>query len=282
MGPQQKEGSEPAKAPPALGEQQPPPDRAGQQEPMVDNPPNVLEIRPVEGGETAPEGNPAQQEGMQMLPLTREFVEGMAEATANVHTGRTLSKHGKTFGGGGQQRRVGKKVPVPKSRPAPYQTRGARSAPVPSAKKTSTTVEGSKVKTTTFSGPYIPWQPSHGEFWEAHHLLRGSGRFFVDNHITCLPHKDERRVGNRKWMCQWERCEKVMSSQGEARAHALTHLGLTPCVVCVCSKAEFSNAKTLGHHLREFHNISLKELRDKDNPANVLENPQRSIKPGGP
>ena len=69
-----------------------------------------------------------------------------------------------------------------------------------------------------------------------------------------------------------------MSSQGEARAHALTHLGLDPCVVCICSKAEFANAKTLGHHLREFHNISLKELCDKDNPANVLENPKRSIK----
>ena len=268
----QKEGSETVKAPPDPGDQQPLVDRAGQQELTADNPPDVLDIRPMGGGETAPEGNPPQQEGMQLLPLTRELVEGMAEATANVHTGRTLSS------GGGQQRRAGKKAPVPKFRPAPYRTRGTRSAPV---KKTSTTVEGSKVKTTMFSGPYIPWQPSREEFWEAHNLLRGAGCFYVDNHITCLPHKDERRVGNRKWMRQWERCEKVMSSQGEARAHALTHLRLAPCVVCVCPKAEFSNAKTLGHHLREFHNVSLKELRDKDTPANVLENPRCSIKPGG-
>ena len=114
-------------------------------------------------------------------------------------------------------------------------------------------------------------------------MMWGTACFDADAHITCpLTQRPKGGLATKSGCASGRgvRRGKAMSSQGEARAHALGHLGLSTTPVCACKKAEFSSAKTLGHHLREFHNVSLKELRDKDNPMNILENPKCSIKPG--
>ena len=109
-------------------------------------------------------------------------------------------------------------------------------------------------------------------------MLRGEDHFSVDAYISCLPIMDNRRVGNCKWLCKWEGCGRVMTSQGEIRAHALTHLDLRSTPICSCGKNLFSNAKTLGHNLRKFHNISLDALRSPQIPQLILENVQRPLK----
>ena len=164
-------------------------------------------------------------------------------------------------------------APAPPLRRTPRVT---HSAPV--ARPEGEEGEGSKVKTVTYNEPYIPWRPTQEQLWECHYLLHGEGKFNIDGHISCLPSNDERRVGNKKWLCTWQQCKWIMSSQGEARAHVLAHKDLyTTAPVCACNKSVFANAKTLGTHLCRFHNVTLAQLRQEGNPLNILENPQCSI-----
>ena len=233
-----------------------------------------------EGGTDSP---PAGQAAP--LEMPRALVHGLAEATTNVALGTTISKGGRAQG-----------APVPPRRPpssrrsakvckfgkpsqfrtTPYPKRS--SCTPPTAAASAPTEEGSsKVQTVEYTGPYIPWSPTLEQLQECSQLLKGEGSFSVDQYVHCLPLKDDRRVGNKKWACSWERCDRVLGSQGEARAHALCHLDRGTSPICRCSKNTFSNAKTLGSHLRKFHNVSLKALC-QDPPVPLLENPEHPIK----
>ena len=290
--PRGKEGTGPVQKPDPPGQGAEPDDATpGQQ---------VMDIRPLAPGAstatTSGGGNPPGQVApppvanppgpAAPLPFTRELVHGLAEATANVHTGQTLSGHS-----GAAPARKPRGAPVKRS--SRIQAAGRlpqQAAPAPPPRRTPRTThsapatepagkegEGSKVKTVTYTEPYIPWSPSQEQLWECHYLLRGEGKFNMDGHISCLPSNDQRRVGNKKWLCTWQQCNRIMSSQGEARAHVMAHEDLGTAPVCSWSKSIFSNAKTLGTHLRRFHNVTLAKLRQEGNPLNILENPMHSI-----
>ena len=92
-----------------------------------------------------------------------------------------------------------------------------------------------------------------------------------------LPKQDPRRSGNRKWQCTWPMCNRApMSSQGECRAHVLSHRTVRSSPICTCAKATFANAKTLATHRRRIHNVDLDELR-RAPPSNVIEDPARPL-----
>ena len=229
----------------------------------------ILEIvpAPAEGDKEAPDDPQtvivdAPPEGVPMAPA---LVHRLAEVTSNVVSGTRNS---------GQQApapRQPSKVPVP----IPRQSSRVRAQPPPHRPPAATfpasSGGGSGVQKVVYTGPYLNWNPSPAQFQECIQLLWGEGHFSMETYISCLPLLDSRRVGNHKWLCKWEGCGRVMTSQGEIRAHALTHLDLRSTPICSCSKNSFSNAKTLGHHLWKFHNISLDALRDKTNPQPILE-----------
>ena len=242
------------------------------------DPAPILEITPApaEEDQEAPDDPPAvildaPPEGVPMAPA---LLHGLVEATSNVVSGTRIS---------GQQvpaPRQPSKVPVPAH--VPRQSSRVRAQPPPcrppAATPPASSGGGSGVQKVIYTGPYINWNPSQAQLQECIQLLRGEGRFGMEAYISCLPLSDSRRVGNRKWLCKWEGCGRVMTSQGEIRAHALTHLDLRSTLICSCPKNSFSNAKTLGHHLRKFHNISLDALRDKTNPQPILESVTRPLK----
>ena len=240
----------------------------------------VMEIVPApaeeEEDQEAPD-NPravildAPPEGVPMAPA---LLHGLVEATSNVVSGTRIS---------GQQApapRQPSKVPVPAH--VPRQSSRVRTQPPPRRPPTATPPAssggGSGVQKVVYTGPYINWNPSQAQLQECIQLLRGEGHFDMEAYISCFPLLDSRRVGNHKWLCKWEGCRRVMMYQGEIRAHALTHLDLRSAPICSCSKNTFSNAKTLGHHLRKFHNISLDALRDKINPQPILESVTHPLK----
>ena len=222
-----------------------------------DNPPTVILDVPPEG-----------------VPMAPVLLHRLVEATSNVVSSTRIS---------GQQApapRQPSKVPVPAH--VPRQSSWVRAQPPPHRPPTATPPAssggGSGVQKVVYTGPYINWNPSQAQLQECIQLLRGEGYFGMEAYISCLPLSDSRRAGNHKWLCKWEGCGRVMTSQGEIRAHALTHLDLRSAPTCSCSKNTFSNAKTLGHHLRKFHNISLDALRDKINPQPILESVTRPHK----
>ena len=231
----------------------------------------ILEIAPApaEEDQEAPDDPPAvildaPPEGVPMAPA---LLHGLAEATSNVVSSTRIS---------GQQvpaPRQPSKVPVPAH--VPRQSSQVRAQPPPRRSPTATPQAssggGSGVQKVIYTGPRTQLQ-------ECIQLLRGEGHFGTEAYISCLPLSDSRRVGNRIWLCKWEGCGRVMTSQGEIRAHALTHLDLCSAPICSCPKNSFSNAKTLGHHLQKFHNISLDVLRDKSNPQPILESVTHPLK----
>ena len=222
--------------------------QAGGAEPMgveeAEAPPEptpIMEIVPApaeeEEDQEAPDNPPAvildaPSEGVPMAPV---LLHGLAEATSNVVSGTRIL---------GQQApapRQPSKVPVP-ARVARQSSR-VRAQPPPHRPPTATPPAssggGSGVQKVVYTGPYINWNPSQAQLQECIQLLRGQGRFGTEAYISCLPLSDSRRVGNRKWLCKWEGCGRMMMSQGEFRAHALTHLDLRSAPICSCSKNTF-------------------------------------------
>ena len=184
------------------------------------------------------------------LHLNPELVRGLAKATSNVVVGRRIS---------GQQGGTAlTAAPQPSSSlgPVPFLRQSPRvwAKPYvrrpPAATPPASSGGGSGLQRVVYTGPYLSWNPSPAQLCECNHMLRGEGHFNADAYISCLPTTDRRRVGNHKWLCKWEGCGHIMTSQGEIRAHALTHLDLHSAPICSCSKSSFSNAKTLGYHLR--------------------------------
>ena len=185
-------------------------------------------------------------EGSQPVNMTRDFLMGVAEATANIAVSCPILAGAKAAAPPPPRRSArSKALKRARASSAPYSTRASRAAP-------STSVlakEGSKVHTVVYSGPYIPWRPDATQFYEAHLMMQGDGCFSAKGHITYLPNNNERRSGNKKWLCTWEHCERVMSSQGEAKAHALGHLDLntTPIEIYVAArKRSFPMVKHWG------------------------------------
>ena len=230
----------------------------------------VIDIADVDN---PPADNPP--EGLHMAP---ELARGLVEATSNIVVGRRIS--------GQQGGTVLTAAPQPSMSlaPAPFLRQSSRVCAKPYVRRPPPATPpaslggGSGVQKVVYTGPYLTWNPSPAQLHECNHMLRGEGRFSADAYISCLPIMDDRRVGNCKWLCKWEGCRCVMTSQGEIRAHALTHLDLCSAPICSCGKNTFSNAKTLGHHLRKFHNISLDALHSPQNPQPILENVQCPLK----
>ena len=122
--------------------------------------------------------------------------------------------------------------------------------------------------------PYYTWVPFPSQLWDCHDMLRGEGKYQVE--LECFHSRDPCRTKNQKQACKFQGSHHILGSQGEAHAHGLVHLNLSTGVVCQCQKT-FSNAKTLGTHLRQFHNISLAAVHRPTNPQPILEDPTHRI-----
>ena len=76
--------------------------------------------------------------------------------------------------------------------------------------------------------PYVPWNPSQTQLWEARHLLTGEGEwaapkcvFVLEGDPLCRGAKSSMR-----WVCGHGSCQKLVSSQLDGRGHyQSTHLG---------------------------------------------------------
>ena len=230
----------------------------------------VIDIADVDD---PPADNPP--EGLHMAP---ELARGLVEATSNIVVGRRIS------GQQGGTALTAAPQPSMSLAPAPFLRQSPRVCAKPYVHRPPPTTPpaslggGSGVQKVVYTGPYLTWNPSPAQLRECNHMLRGEGHFSADAYISCLPITDDRRVGNHKWLCKWEGCGCIMTSQGEIRTHGLTHLDLRSAPICSCGKNTFSNAKTLGHHLRKFHNISLDALHSPQNPQLILENVQCPLK----
>ena len=106
--------------------------------------------------------------------------------------------------------------------------------------------------------PYVPWNPSQTQFWEAHRLLTGQGEwaapkcvFVPEGNPLCRGPKSSSR-----WVCGHGSCQKLVSSQLDGRGHyQSTHLGgQVTSLLCSCG-ITFSSCTTLTNHLDIQHNV---------------------------
>ena len=180
------------------------------------------------------------------LHLNPELVRGLAEATSNVVVGRRISRQqGGTALTAAPQPSLSL-GPVPFLRQSPRVWAKPYVHRPPAATPLASSGGGSGLQRVVYTGPYLSWNPSPAQLRECNHMLRGEGCFNTDAYISCLPTMDCRRVGNRKWLCKWEGCGHVMTSQGEIRAHALTHLDLCSAPICSALKAVFPMPRPWG------------------------------------
>ena len=213
---------------------------------------------------------PPIQPNVAPLHMSGELVRGLAAATVNVAMGMTLSV------GGAQHSTPGQGPPMAPATASSHP--GTQAAGAGGAGRGPTVTVASSTASQQGGLPYLQWVPSQAQLMDAHHLLCGTGPYDTRGFVTVLPKWDPRRSGNRKWQCTWPMCNRgPMSSQGECRAHVLSHRTVRSSPICTCAKATFANAKTLATHLRHIHNVDLDELH-RAPPSNVIEDPVRPLR----
>ena len=106
--------------------------------------------------------------------------------------------------------------------------------------------------------PYVPWNPSQTQLWEAHHLLTGEGEWAAPKCVF-VPEGDPLHRGAKsrmRWVCGHGSCQKLVFSQLDGRGHyQSTHLDRqVTSPLCSCS-ITFSSCTTLANHLDIQHNV---------------------------
>ena len=106
--------------------------------------------------------------------------------------------------------------------------------------------------------PYVPWNPSQKQLWEACCLLTGEGEWAAPKCVF-VPEGDPLHRGTKssmRWVYGNGSCQKLVSSQLDGRGHyQSTHLGgQVTSLLCSCC-ITFSSYTTLANHLDIQHNI---------------------------
>ena len=192
--------------------------------------------------------------------MSQELIRGLAEATSNMAFGQTLLGQGSTASPQGASRSTGPPPSPPSlskgkgkgkgkgSRVSLYPPRGGRAPasqqPVVIAPQGSSTAQGSGIpQKLCIRSPITPGIPPGPNFLTAGTCWGGGAvpRWSGVPSLEGLQMHQEPQVGRQ---VEW-----------------------------------FSNAKTLGTHLRCFHNIELASMHHPTNPQPILEDPTCHIAP---